>query len=84
MSITEVGNCLEVGEKMKDQDIRIGQEVVCLPRVLGKLWKESEWFGKVGKVKDATVTQKPLYKIEIPGTSMPYWAKAYELERVKE
>jgi len=69
---------------MKDQDIRIGQEVVCLPRVLGKLWKESEWFGKVGKVKDATVTQKPLYKIEIPGTSMPYWAKAYELERVKE
>ena len=69
---------------MKSQDIRIGQQVVCLPRVLGKLWTSCEWYGKIGKVKDCTLTlRKPLYKIEFPDAT-PYWAKPNEMERVKE
>ena len=71
---------------MREEDIRIGQRVGCLPRVLGELWLNCEWYGKPGRVKDVTITiRKPLYKIVFDDPDLdPYWAKPNELERVKE
>lgn len=74
------------GDRMKEDDIRIGQKVVCLPRVLGGLWINSEWYGKPGRIRDVSHTMKnPLYKVTFddPGID-PYWAKANELERITE
>lgn len=69
---------------MTEDNIRIGQHVVCLPRVLGKLWLDSEWYGKSGRVKEKA-THHALYRIEFDDKDIrDYWAKPHEMERLKE